>query len=72
LKVEVEWDAATPDPADLEAVTADLDEARQIGVTDVPLFLLDRRLAVSGAQPVELLLQALEQAQPSRPERSTR
>jgi predicted DsbA family dithiol-disulfide isomerase len=36
--------------------------ASQLGVQGVPFFVLDRRYGVSGAQPPEVLLQALEQA----------
>ena len=41
---------------------ADEHEAAELGITGVPFFVLGRRYAVSGAQPAELLLQALEQA----------
>jgi predicted DsbA family dithiol-disulfide isomerase len=40
-------------------VRAEQQEARQIGVDGVPFFLLGRRYAVPGAQPSELLLEAL-------------
>ena len=43
-------------------VRADEREAVELGITGVPFFVLGRRYAVSGAQPPELLLQALEQA----------
>jgi predicted DsbA family dithiol-disulfide isomerase len=43
-------------------VRADEREAVDLGITGVPFFVLGRRYAVSGAQPVELLLQAVEQA----------
>ena len=46
----------TDDVRQLEA------EAQRIGVTGVPFIILDRRLAVSGAQPVELMQDALRQA----------
>ena len=36
--------------------------ARELGISGVPFFVLGGRLGVSGAQPVEVLLQALEQA----------
>ncbi|HSZ25253.1 MAG TPA: DsbA family oxidoreductase [Cytophagaceae bacterium] len=42
-----------------EAVQRDIYEARQIGVTGVPFFVFDRKNAVSGAQPSELFLRAL-------------
>ena len=48
-------------------VRADLDEARALGVDGVPFFLLGRRYAVSGAQPAELLLSALQRAWDERP-----
>lgn len=44
-----------------EAVRADLAEARAVGVTGVPFFVLDGKYAVSGAQPPELFAQALAQ-----------
>ena len=42
-------------------VAEDIALARQIGVQGVPFFVFDGRLAVSGAQPVEVFRQALEQ-----------
>ncbi|HTT95937.1 MAG TPA: DsbA family oxidoreductase [Solirubrobacterales bacterium] len=64
LAAEVGLDraAATPTEADRQAVRDDLAEAARIGIGGVPFFLFDRRLAVSGAQPSELLLEGLEQA----------
>lgn len=43
-------------------VQADIDKARQYGITGVPFFVFNDRLAVSGAQPPEVFRQALEQA----------
>jgi predicted DsbA family dithiol-disulfide isomerase len=43
-------------------VREDEDEARQLGIGGVPFFVLGGKLAVSGAQPAELLLRALTQA----------
>jgi predicted DsbA family dithiol-disulfide isomerase len=43
-------------------VRADEREAAELGITGVPFFVLDRRYGVSGAQPPELMLQALHQA----------
>ena len=43
-------------------VDADEAMARSLGVTGVPFFVFDRRYAVSGAQPPEVLAQALERA----------
>jgi predicted DsbA family dithiol-disulfide isomerase len=45
-----------------DAVRAEEDAARDLGVQGVPFFVLDRRFAVSGAQPVEVLLAALTRA----------
>ncbi|MBX3575156.1 MAG: DsbA family protein [Mesorhizobium sp.] len=45
-----------------DAVLADGAEAQQLGSTGVPFIVLDRRFAVSGAQPVDALLNTLEQA----------
>ena len=42
------------------AVRADEEEARALGVTGVPFFVVDRRVAVSGAQPSEVFTQLLE------------
>jgi predicted DsbA family dithiol-disulfide isomerase len=62
---ELGWDAsgvleflAGDDEAD--AVRADIAAARSIGVTGVPFFVVDRRIALSGAQPVEVFTQLLE------------
>lgn len=43
-----------------DAVHADEELAARIGIRGVPFFVLDRRYGVSGAQPAELLLEALE------------
>jgi predicted DsbA family dithiol-disulfide isomerase len=45
-----------------DEVRADERLAAQIGIRGVPFFVLDRRYGVSGAQPPEALLQALDQA----------
>jgi predicted DsbA family dithiol-disulfide isomerase len=44
-------------------VVEDEQTARSIGVTGVPFFVIDQRFAVSGAQPAEIIVQALEHAQ---------
>jgi predicted DsbA family dithiol-disulfide isomerase len=60
------------DPAPLQgeayadAVHADEELAARIGIRGVPYFVLDRRFGVSGAQPSELLLQALEKTWEAR------
>lgn len=43
-------------------VRADIYEARQIGVSGVPFFVLNRKLAVSGAQESAAFLEAIEKA----------
>ena len=43
-------------------VEADIREARQLGATGVPFFVLDRKYGVSGAQPAEVFAQALRTA----------
>ncbi|MEX1178247.1 MAG: DsbA family oxidoreductase [Nitriliruptor sp.] len=43
-------------------VRSDEDQAREFGISGVPFFVIDRRFAVSGAQPPEVLLGALQQA----------
>ena len=43
-------------------VKSDLNEAESIGVSGVPFFVIDRKFAVSGAQPVDTFLNALHKA----------
>ena len=43
-------------------VQQDIAEARQIGVQGVPFFVMDRKYAVSGAQPMEMFLENLERS----------
>ena len=45
-----------------DAVNADIQESRQLGVSGVPFFVFDRKYAVSGAQPAEAFLQNLEKS----------
>jgi predicted DsbA family dithiol-disulfide isomerase len=45
-----------------QEVRADEALAAQFGITGVPFFVFDRRFGVSGAQPAQVLLSALEQA----------
>ncbi len=35
-------------------------EARQIGVQGVPFFVINRKYAISGAQPVEVFVQSIQ------------
>jgi predicted DsbA family dithiol-disulfide isomerase len=48
-----------------DAVRADIDEARALGATSVPFFVLDDRYGVSGAQSVQIFSAALAQAYPT-------
>jgi len=50
------------DPELLARTTAIEMQARTLGIGGVPFFILDRRLGVSGAQPPEELLAAIERA----------
>lgn len=45
-----------------DAVRADERQAQAYGISGVPFFVIDRRYGVSGAQPAEALLQALQTA----------
>ena len=54
------------DNAYADDVRADEELAAQIGINGVPYFVLDRRYGVSGAQPSDLLLQALEKTWEAR------
>lgn len=46
---------------DLETIRAEDAFARQIGVQGVPCFIIERKYAISGAQPPEAFLEAFEQ-----------
>ena len=50
-----------------EEVREDERTAASLGVRGVPFFVVDRKIAASGAQPPELLVQMLEQALPAEP-----
>jgi len=43
-------------------VSADLRDARELGVSGVPFFVIDRRFGVSGAQETEVFLEVLQRA----------
>jgi predicted DsbA family dithiol-disulfide isomerase len=45
-----------------EGVEQDIYEAQQIGVRGVPFFVIDRKYAVSGAQPSSVFIGALQRA----------
>lgn len=59
---EAEVKAAFTDEKYAALVKQDIEEARQIGVQGVPFFVMDRKYAVSGAQPAEAFLENLEKA----------
>lgn len=48
-----------------DAVEADVERAHELGAQGVPFFVIDGRVAVPGAQPVETFLKAFEQARPA-------
>src|SRR5262249_5525064 len=45
-----------------DAVEGDMREAHALGVSGVPFFVFDRRLGLSGAQPIEVFVDAIKQA----------
>jgi predicted DsbA family dithiol-disulfide isomerase len=47
---------------DAEAVKADADQSRRMGISGVPFFVVNQKLAASGAQPPEALLGVMRQA----------
>jgi len=51
----------------ISRLQADLMDARRVGVTGVPFFVIDGRYAVSGAQPPEVLLQVLDRVRTAAP-----
>ena len=53
---------AFTDPQYTQKAQQEINEAKQIGVTGVPFFVFNRKYAVSGAQPPQAFLQALEQS----------
>src|SRR5690606_7115495 len=59
---EQELQAAFTDKKYAELVQKDIQEAREIGVTGVPFFVIDRKYAVSGAQPPQVFLETLQQS----------
>ena len=66
LAAEVGFDAGEMLASDRFAaeVRADEQTARGLGINAVPTFVVDRRIAVSGAQPPAVLLQLLRQGAP--------
>ena len=50
-----------------DAVRADEAQARAYGISGVPFFVIDGRYGISGAQPADAVLQALDKAWSERP-----
>lgn len=50
------------DPVYNDMVEKDIKEARDIGVQGVPFFVVDRKYAISGAQPPQVFLESLTEA----------
>lgn len=50
-----------------ERVSADIDQARQLGIRAVPAFVFNRTQAISGAQPLAAFSQALEEVWRAEP-----
>ena len=48
-------------PAGTDAVNADLLEARELGITSVPTFVVDRKFVIQGAQEPAVLRSAVEE-----------
>lgn len=46
---------------DVAAVREEIDTASRMGITGVPFFIFNSKIAVSGAQPAEVLVQAVQQ-----------
>jgi predicted DsbA family dithiol-disulfide isomerase len=58
-----EAEAALADENLRRAVAEEEDKARAMGVSGVPFFIFNKRLAVEGAQPPEVLLDAMLEAE---------
>jgi predicted DsbA family dithiol-disulfide isomerase len=58
----VEVDGLLAGDGGLDVVRTDEEQARRLGVSSVPYFVVNGRVALSGAQPPELFRQAFEQA----------
>ena len=52
----------------LEAVAADMEQARQYGINGVPFFIIDGRYGISGAQRPEVFVEVLARAAADRAE----
>jgi predicted DsbA family dithiol-disulfide isomerase len=61
LDMEAVADRLTGDE-DRALIVAEIENAYRIGVQGVPCFVIDQRLAVTGAHPADTLIRAIEQA----------
>lgn len=43
-------------------VLSDIDEAKELGISGVPFFVIDRKYGISGAQPLNVFINALTKA----------
>ncbi|WP_058308037.1 DsbA family oxidoreductase [Gracilibacillus massiliensis] len=43
-----------------DQVRSDQEEANKLGITGVPFFVINKKYAISGAQPIETFMQAIE------------
>ncbi|MEP3439827.1 MAG: DsbA family oxidoreductase [Hoeflea sp.] len=57
--------------ADLDTVTGEIEQARQMGVTGVPCFIIDMQYAVVGAQPAEALADAMRKVAAEKARQAT-
>ncbi|HUH74994.1 MAG TPA: DsbA family oxidoreductase [Chitinophagales bacterium] len=60
--IGLDTDPLKDENAFVENVRMDLYEAKQLGISSVPIFVFDNKYGVSGAQPVELFTSTLEKA----------
>jgi predicted DsbA family dithiol-disulfide isomerase len=69
--LELSGDLATwfDSPAESDTVRHEDHTARRLGISGVPFFIFERRHALSGAQPVDVLVRALHTARNETPVR---
>ena len=56
------WTSCSTGDTGLDVVRAGEEQARRLGVSGVPFFVVNGKVALSGAQPPEMFRQAFEQA----------
>ncbi|HTO15028.1 MAG TPA: DsbA family oxidoreductase [Edaphocola sp.] len=59
---ELEMNQALSDSKYVEMTQADIQEAKQLDIHSVPFFVLNRKYAVSGAQPPDVFMNAIERS----------